>query len=59
MRTIDELNRIGDALGASVLPRATREWYGADVAISTKPAPTYLLGGFYPPAALRRDRACA
>lgn len=47
MRTTDELRRLEGELSGGPLPRAEREWGGADVIIS-KASPTPSGGGFYP-----------
>lgn len=47
MKTIDELNRLERELSTPRLPRARREWGGADVVITRKPSQK-TEGGFYP-----------
>ena len=47
MKTVDELNRLEKELSRKQLPRARREWGGADVVI-TRNRPHKTEGGFYP-----------
>jgi hypothetical protein len=48
VKTIDELNRIVEVLDSTPLPRAAREWAGADVVVTTTPPPAPSEDSFYP-----------
>jgi hypothetical protein len=48
MKTIEELERLEKLLQTSPLPRARKEWGGADVVISRKTPPKQSEKGFYP-----------
>jgi hypothetical protein len=48
MKTLEELKRLENVLVEPHLPRAEREWGGADVVISHKTPPKSEKGGFYP-----------
>lgn len=48
MKTIEELRRLEGMLISPPVPRARREWGGADVVISAVAPPTSRGGGFYP-----------
>ncbi len=48
MKTLEELKRLENVLEEPRLPRAKREWGGADVVITRKTPPESAEGGFYP-----------
>lgn len=48
MKTRSQLMRIGQALAAPPVPRAARQWGGADVVVTLPPGPEPVTGGFYP-----------
>lgn len=50
MKTRMELQRLEQALSQGSIPRAAREWGGADVIISAKAPDLLAGGGFYPDA---------
>ena len=48
MKTVDELRRLEETLAGGSVPRAKREWGGADVVISSESPPPSDGKGFYP-----------